>query len=96
MSATESTRIQAACLEWVDQQLPPLLNRFSGWTVLVCADHGDCWAEDGLSENGTIQLSTFTGTLLFRVCGEPVDVSSSPSRFRSALSRLRRWRPIRF
>ena len=47
-SAAESHRRQRACLEWVDQQLAPLLARFADATILACADHGDCWGEDGL------------------------------------------------
>ena len=90
-SASESARRQRACLEWVDAQLAPLLQRFADSTVLICADHGDCWGEDGLWEHGISHPATLTVPLLLRVRGEPVGVSSSPSRFRSAFSRLRQW-----
>ena len=99
-SAAESAKRQAACLQWVDQQLEPLLKRFSDGTVMVCADHGDCWGEDGLWEHGISHPCTLTVPLLLRVRGEPVGVnarvSPSPSRFRSAASRLKRWLRARF
>ena len=102
-SAAESARRQRSCLEWVDQQLRPLLNRFHDGTVLICADHGDCWGEDGLWEHGISHPATLTVPLLLRVRGVPVVASpsveaiqSSPSRFHSAASRLKRWLKERF
>lgn len=90
-SASESARRQRACLEWVDRQLVPLLQSFREGTVLVCADHGDCWGEDGLWEHGISHPATLTVPLLLRVRGVPIGVSSSSSRFRSVASRLKRW-----
>ena len=102
-SAAESARRQRVCLSWVDQQLGPLLQRFADGTVLVCADHGDCWGEDGLWEHGISHDATLTVPLLLRVRGEPVSAPQpplanppSPSRFRSGLSRLKRWLKARF
>ena len=64
----------------------------------VCADHGDCWGEDGLWEHGISHPATLTVPLLLRVRGVPVGstasavaIPPSPSRFRSAASRLKRW-----
>ena len=97
-SAEKSARRQRACLEWVDGRLAPLLQRFAGGTQLICADHGDCWGEDGLWEHGISHPATLTVPLLLRVRGEPIARSSSlsakasPSRIRSVLARLRRWR----
>ncbi len=71
-SAEDSQRRQVACLEWVDRMLAPLLLRFSPGTVLVCADHGDCWGEDGLWEHGVSHWATLTVPLLLRVRGIPV------------------------
>ncbi len=71
-SASESRLRQRACLEWVDQQLGPLLNRFMGATILACADHGDCWGEDGLWEHGISHPATLTVPMLLRVRGLPV------------------------
>lgn len=71
-SVSESCRRQRQCLEWVDGQLAPLLQRFAGGTVLVCADHGDCWGEDGLWEHGISHWATLMVPLLLRVRGEPV------------------------
>jgi hypothetical protein len=99
-SAAESRRRQVACLEWVDGQLGPLLSRFAEATILVCADHGDCWGEDGLWEHGISHPATLTVPLLLRVRGRPIAASrrrpslralTSPSRIRSALASLARW-----
>ena len=97
-SAAESSRRQTACLEWVDHQLAPLLDQFREGTVLICADHGDCWGEDGLWEHGISHPATLTVPLLLRVRGVPVGakqsvvaIPPSPSRFRSGASRLKRW-----
>ena len=71
-SRRRSRRQQKACLEWVDQELEPLLRRFSKDTVILCADHGDCWGEDGLWEHGISHWATLTVPLLMRVRGKPV------------------------
>jgi len=96
-SASESACRQRACLEWVDQQLASLLQRFMDGTVLVCADHGDCWGEDGLWEHGISHPATLTVPLLLRVRGEPIGVEppTSPSRIRRVFSRLRQWMQVR-
>jgi len=75
-SASESRRRQRACLEWVDGQLGPLLARFEGRTILACADHGDCWGEDGLWEHGVSHPATLTVPLLLRVRGQPISSAS--------------------
>ena len=87
-SGAESARRQRVCLEWVDDQLALLLERFSQGTVLVCADHGDCWGEDGLWEHGISHPATLTVPLLMRVRGVPVQSSVAPSL--SKRQRLRR------
>lgn len=97
-SARESRRRQRACLSWVDHQLQPLLSRFGSATILVCADHGDCWGEDGLWEHGISHPATLTVPLWMRVRGQPVAASGSlmqtiPNRCRSALASL--WRSQR-
>lgn len=86
-SAAESRRRQRACLEWVDAQLAPLLARFTDATTLACADHGDCWGEDGLWEHGISHPATLTVPLLMRVRGKPIAAAARPSR----RARLRRW-----
>ena len=98
-SASESARRQRSSLIWADQQLGQLLQRFADGTVLICADHGDCWGENGLWEHGISHPATLTVPLIMRVRGEPVVASqpsqaaspTNPSRFRSAPSRLKRW-----
>ena len=90
--AAESARRQQACLEWVDGRLAPLLTKFSDGTVLVCADHGDCWGEDGLWEHGVSHPATLTVPLLLRVRGTPISATPSPSQSRNVRARLWRWR----
>jgi hypothetical protein len=63
---------QLAAVEYVDRQLQPLLGAFSESTVLLCADHGDCWGEDGLWEHGISHPAALTVPLLVRFRGEPV------------------------
>ena len=91
-SASKSAHRQRSCLAWVDQQLSPLLQKFSGSTILICADHGDCWGEDGLWEHGISHPATLTVPLLLRVRGEPVgqrQVASRRSRLWSFFRRKR-------
>ncbi len=66
---------QRLCCEYVDRTLAPLLARFMHATILVCADHGDCWGEDGLWEHGISHPMTLTVPLLIRHNGEPVMAS---------------------
>lgn len=68
---------QRDCLEWVDQELAPLLARYKDHTMLVCADHGDCWGEDGLWEHGVSHWATLTVPLLMRTRGVPVKAQAS-------------------
>lgn len=98
-SARESRRRQRACLRWVDTRLQPLISRFDAATILVCADHGDCWGEDGLWEHGISHPATLTVPLWMRVRGQPVVAGrcfsrAIPSRCRSAFAWLRRWLPV--
>jgi hypothetical protein len=62
---------QTACLEYVDGQLGRLLRTFANATVVVCADHGDCWGEDGLWEHGIHHPKVFEVPFLYRL-GEPL------------------------
>lgn len=65
--ANECRRRQRACLEFVDEKLGPLLIAFQAATTLVCADHGDCWGEDGLWEHGISHEKVLEVPLLFRL-----------------------------
>ena len=67
--AGECRRRQVACLEYVDGQLGALLSAFSECTIFVCADHGDCWGEDGLWEHGIHHEKVYEVPLLFRLAG---------------------------
>lgn len=66
---------QAACLVWSDGQLSPLLDAFANATILLTADHGDCWGEDGLWEHGTWHRCTMEVPLRVRVRGVPCSQS---------------------
>ncbi len=65
--AGECRRRQRACLEFVDEKLAPLLDAFRSATTLVCADHGDCWGENGLWEHGIHHEKVLEVPLLFRL-----------------------------
>lgn len=58
---------QRACLEYVDHRLKNLLDYFADASVVVCADHGDCWGEDGLWEHGISHEMTLTVPLIIRL-----------------------------
>jgi hypothetical protein len=65
--AAECRRRQIACIEFVDAQLAPLLQRFGDQVVMVTSDHGDCWGEDGLWEHGISHEKTLEVPLLLRL-----------------------------
>jgi len=50
--------------------LEPLLERFAKDSVIICADHGDCWGEDGLWEHGVSHEKTLDVPLLIRLAGD--------------------------
>ena len=56
---------QQACLEFVDAELKNLLGMFRRENILICADHGDCWGEDGLWEHGIHHEMVFAVPLIF-------------------------------
>lgn len=60
---------QLSSVEFVDRMVGPLLDRFASATTLVCADHGDCWGEDGLWEHGISHPMTLTVPLMIRLRG---------------------------
>jgi hypothetical protein len=63
---------QRACLEYVDGLLASLIQALLPATVVITADHGDCWGEDGLWEHGISHRRTLEVPLLMRVRGVPV------------------------
>jgi hypothetical protein len=63
---------QTACLEYVDGQIRDLLDAFGRASIMLCADHGDCWGEDGLWEHGIHHEMTLRVPLLVRFKGRPV------------------------
>jgi hypothetical protein len=67
---------QRACLEHVDGAIGPMLDAFKESTVMVMADHGDCWGEDGLWEHGAWHPKTMEVPLWLRVRGRLVGLDS--------------------
>ena len=65
--ADECRRRQTACVEFVDRLLGPILAAFAGATTVACADHGDCWGEDGLWDHGIHHAKVYEVPLLFRL-----------------------------
>jgi membrane-anchored protein YejM (alkaline phosphatase superfamily) len=63
---------QSACLEYVDRLLLPLLDIYRDSTVIVCADHGDCWGEDGLWEHGIYHEKVHEVPLVYRLRGHDI------------------------
>ena len=72
--ASECRRRQVACVEYVDESLGPFLSGFDA--VVLCADHGDCWGEDGLWEHGISHPKTLEVPLILKL---PVG-AENPSR----------------
>jgi arylsulfatase A-like enzyme len=60
---------QRKCLEWVDNCIKSLLDKFANSTIIICADHGDCWGEDGLWEHGFFHEKVIEVPLLFKLQG---------------------------
>ena len=60
---------QRRALEFVDARIGGLLEAFRAATTIVCADHGDCWGEDGLWEHGISHEKVLEVPLLFRLGG---------------------------
>ena len=82
---------QAACLEFVDAQLKQILDAFAGASILVCADHGDCWGEDGLWAHGFHHPKVLEVPLLFRLGQSPAPPHAVPRPFwRRVRERLKR------
>lgn len=71
--STECRIRQTACVEFVDERIASLLDAFRDATILICADHGDCWGEDGLWEHGVSHEMTLTVPLILRHRGRPIE-----------------------
>ena len=66
---------QSACLTFVDRALEALVGAFRDATIMVTADHGDAWGEDGLWEHGFWHPAVMTVPLWTRVKGVPCTLS---------------------
>jgi len=65
--AEECQKRQTKCVEFIDEKLQPLLEKFEKASVLICSDHGDCWGEDGLWEHGIHHEKVLTVPLIIRL-----------------------------
>jgi hypothetical protein len=65
--SAECRRRQIGCVEFVDSQVADLLDQFAEGTVVLCADHGDCWGEDGVWEHGVSHPKVLEVPLIFRL-----------------------------
>lgn len=72
--ATAAFRHQLACAEFLDRRLAELFAAFPGETVVVLtADHGDCFGEDGYWGHGVNHPKVFEVPLaIFRLDREPL------------------------
>ena len=70
--AADLRRRQTACLDYVDRELGPLLGVFQDANVLVCADHGDAWGEQGFWGHGFHHEKVIDVPLLMRLQTPPV------------------------
>lgn len=60
---------QGECLKYIDTTIGPILKAFEKETIVVTADHGDCWGENGLWEHGISHQKTLEVPLLARLNG---------------------------
>jgi hypothetical protein len=69
--ADECRRRQRACVEFVDAELAPVLERFKYSNAVISADHGDAWGEDGQWGHGFNHPKVFEVPLLYRLKTPP-------------------------
>jgi hypothetical protein len=62
---------QMSSLCHIDRALAPLIAQFMTATIIICADHGDAWGEDGVWEHGVPHPSVLTVPLMIRYRGQP-------------------------
>jgi hypothetical protein len=86
--ADECRRRQALCLQWVDDRLGPLLDRFAHANTIVCADHGDAWGEDGLWEHGIHHPTVLEVPLIYRLQHAPLTMASASATARRSVRTL--------
>lgn len=65
--AAECARRQKECAEWLDGRLQSLLSDFHNANIILTADHGDAWGEDGLWEHGMHHPKVLEVPLLLRL-----------------------------
>jgi hypothetical protein len=85
--AAECQRRQKACVEFVDERIGGLLERFAGATTIICADHGDAWGEDGFWGHGFQHPKVVEVPLVIRM-GEKPPLPVQPPRLRRAQRRV--------
>ncbi len=83
--AAECRRRQTECLRWVDGRLAPLLDAFRDANVIVCADHGDAWGEDGVWAHGVHHEKVLEVPLLLSLKNPPRE---TPAKGGGVLGRI--------
>jgi hypothetical protein len=73
--ADECRRRQKACVEWVDTELAAILSQFAGANIIICADHGDAWGEDGLWAHGFHHPKVMEVPLIHHLVNPPANQS---------------------
>jgi hypothetical protein len=65
---------QKTCVEYIDRQLKPLLDQFkrANGTVMITADHGELFGEDGLWQHQDHHEMTTTVPLILNVQGTKI------------------------
>ena len=59
-------------------------------TIIICADHGDCWGEDGLWEHGISHKYTLEVPLVMRIKGNELKQSKTrPSILNDMLTKMK-------
>ncbi len=89
---------QRACLEYVDEQLAPVLELFesANANAVICADHGDAWGEEGLWGHGFHHPKVLEVPLLYRLVNRPPMEQPAATGLRGAAHAIagsaREWR----
>lgn len=85
--ADECHRRQKACVEFIDEKIGGLLDRFAGATVMICADHGDAWGEQDLWGHGFHHPKVIEVPLILRL-GQKPPPPGRPRKIQRAKRRL--------
>ena len=90
-SAKMSKLRQRKCIEWIDTKLEKLILSFMNSTIVICADHGDCWGEDGIWDHGISHKYTLEVPLVMRIKGSELKKSETrPRKLYDMLTKIKK------